>query len=55
MALFKNKKVDYVEISKNRILKTYENMLITDGNMLSEIVPVNLLEGEYAKQIKFNI
>ncbi len=55
VALFKNKKVDYVEISKNRILKTYENMLITDGNMLSEIVPVNLLEGEYAKQIKFNI
>ena len=55
VALFKNKKVDYVEISKNRILKTYENMLTTDGNMLSEIVPVNLLEGEYAKQIKFNI
>lgn len=55
VALFKNKKVDFVEISKNRILKTYENMLITDGNMLSEIVPVNLLEGEYAKQIKFNI
>lgn len=55
VALFKNKKVDYVEISKDRILKTYENMLITDGNMLSEIVPVNLLEGEYAKQIKFNI
>ena len=54
VALFKNKKVDYVEISKNRILKTYENMLTTDGNMLSEIVPVNLLEGEYAKQIKFN-
>lgn len=55
VALFKNKKVDYVEISKNRILKTYENMLTTDGNMLSEIVPVNLLEGKYAKQIKFNI
>lgn len=55
VTLFKNKKVDYVEISKNRILKSYEKMLITDGNMLSEIVPVNLLEGEYAKQIKFNI
>ncbi len=55
VALFKNKKVDYVEISKNRILETYENMLINDGNMLSEVVLVNLLEGEYAKQIKFNI
>lgn len=55
VALFKNKKVDYVKISKNRILKAYENMLITGGNMLSEIVPVNLLEGEYAYQIKFNI
>lgn len=55
VALFKNKEVDYVEISKNRIMETYENMLITDGNMLSEIVPANLLEGEYAKQIKFNI
>ncbi|WP_277293443.1 DNA-methyltransferase [Veillonella montpellierensis] len=55
VALFKNKKIDYVEISKNRILESYENMLITDGNMLSEIVPVNLLEREYAKQIKFNI
>lgn len=55
VALFKNKKVDYVDISKNRILETYENMLMTDGNMLSEIVPVNLLEGDYAKQIKLNI
>ena len=55
VALFKNKKVDYVEISKNRILETYENMLINYGNMLSEVVPVNLLEDEYAKQIKFNI
>ena len=55
VALFKNEKVDYVEISKNRILEIYENMMITDGNMLNEIVPVNLLEGEYARQIKFNI
>lgn len=55
VALFKNKKVDYVEISRNRILETYENMLMTDGNRLSEIVPVNLLEGEYAEQIKLDI
>ncbi len=55
VALFKNKKVDYVEISKNRILEAYENMLLTNGNMLREIVPVNLLEGEYVEQIKFNI
>lgn len=48
------KNIDYVEFSKNRILKTYENMLITDGNTLREIVPVNLLESQYAKQIKFN-
>lgn len=55
VALFKNKKVDYVEISKNRILEAYENMLLTNGNILREIVPVNLLEGEYVEQIKFNI
>lgn len=48
------KNIDYVEFSKNRILKTYENMLITDGNILSEIVPINLLKSQYAKQIKFN-
>lgn len=48
------KNIDYVEFSKNRILKIYENMLITDGNILREIVPVNLLESQYTKQIKFN-
>lgn len=48
------KNIDYVEFSKKRILKTYENMLTIDGNILSEIVPVNLLESQYAKQIKFN-
>lgn len=55
VALFKNKKVDYIEISKTRILETYEKMLLTDGNMLSEIVPINILEGEYDEQIKLNI
>lgn len=48
------KNIDYAEFSKNRILKTYENMLIADGNILKEIVPINLLESQYAKQIKFN-
>lgn len=55
VALFKNKKVDYIEISKTRILETYEKMLLTEGNMLSEIVPINILEGEYDEQIKLNI
>lgn len=48
------KNIDYVEFAKNRLLKTYENRLITDGNIFKEVVPVNLLESQYAKQIKFN-
>lgn len=55
VALFKNKNVDYIDISKSRILDAYEKMLISDGDKLSEIAPVNLLEGNYAKQIKFKI
>lgn len=55
VALFKNNEVDYVEISKKRIVDTYEKMMLTDGNKLESIEPINLLEGNYEMQFKLDI
>lgn len=54
VALFKDKNIDYIQISKSRILEAYENMLIAGADQLENIVPINLLEEEYATQLKFN-
>lgn len=55
VALFKNKEVDYIKISKNRILRAYENMRMNYGNKLKNIVAINLLEGNYELQVKLDI
>lgn len=55
VALFKNNEVDYVKISKKRIENTYEKMMLTDGNKLESIEPINLLEGNYEMQFKLDI
>ena len=55
VALFKNKEVDYIKISKNRILRAYENMRMNYGNKLKNIVSINLLEGNYELQVKLDI
>lgn len=55
VALFKNNEVDYVKISKKRIEDTYEKMMLTDGNKLESIEPINLLEGNYEMQFKLDI
>lgn len=55
VALFKDGKVDYIDICNNRIVDTYKELLINDESTLSEIVPINLLEGNYEIQIRLNI
>lgn len=44
VALFKNKPVDYIEISKNRIRETVTHIKSSNLDLLTKLEPVNLLE-----------